>query len=81
MFNGCTNLNSITCLATDISASSCTTNWLKNVAATGTFYKASSMTSWESGVSGIPTGWTVLPSGAMAPGLFEGEEWDRLLGE
>lgn len=21
------------------------------------------------------------PGGAMAPGLFEGEEWDRLLGE
>ena len=58
MFYGCTNLNSITCLATDISASSCTTNWLKNVAASGTFYKASSMESWTTGANGIPSGWT-----------------------
>ena len=66
MFRGCTNLNSVTCLATDISASNCTTNWLLNVAATGTFYKAPSMTAWtENSVSGIPTGWTVLPVGAL----------------
>lgn len=59
MFNGCTSLNSITCLATSISASNCTTSWLNKVAATGTFVKASSMTSWTTGVNGIPSGWTV----------------------
>ncbi len=59
MFLGCTNLNSVTCLATNISASSCTTDWLSGVAATGTFTKAASMTSWSSGASGIPSGWTV----------------------
>ena len=59
MFNGCTNLNSITCLTTDISANGCTTNWLSNVASTGTFVKAASMTGWPTGANGIPTGWTV----------------------
>ena len=60
MFYGCTNLNSITCLATNISAEGCTTNWVNGVAATGTFTKAASMTSWTTGVRGIPSGWTVV---------------------
>jgi hypothetical protein len=59
MFNGCSNLNSITCLATDISASNCTTNWVDGVAASGTFTKAASMSSWATGVSSIPRNWTV----------------------
>ncbi|MDY5646157.1 MAG: hypothetical protein SPF22_04020 [Candidatus Onthovivens sp.] len=59
MFSRCTNLNYIKCLATDISASNCTSNWVYGVASTGTFVKASSMTSWRTGNSGIPTGWTV----------------------
>lgn len=60
MFVGCTNLESITCLATNISASSCTYKWLDGVSATGTFTKASSMTGWPTGVDGIPSGWTVV---------------------
>lgn len=59
MFSGCTNLNTITCLATDISATNCTTNWVNGVAATGIFYKKTSMSSWTTGNSGIPSGWTV----------------------
>lgn len=59
MFNGCTSLNYIKCLATDISASNCTADWVYNVASSGTFVKASSMSSWSSGVSGIPSGWSV----------------------
>ncbi|MEE3443227.1 MAG: hypothetical protein VZQ49_00070 [Methanobrevibacter sp.] len=59
MFRGCTSLNSVTCLATDISASNCTNIWLNGVAASGTFVKAASMSSWTTGDSGIPTGWTV----------------------
>ena len=58
MFSGCTNLNEITCLATNISASNCTSSWLADVSATGDFYKASGA-SWTTGSdSGIPTGWT-----------------------
>ncbi len=60
MFRGCINLNSITCLATDISANYCTTDWVKDVATTGTFTKAASMSSWTTGTSGIPSGWTVV---------------------
>lgn len=59
MFNGCSSLNTITCLATDISAYNCTNNWLNGVAASGTFTKASTMSDWETGASGIPDGWTV----------------------
>ncbi len=58
MFYGCTKLNYIKCLATDISAYG-TINWVEGVAETGTFVKASSMTSWSTGVDGIPTGWTI----------------------
>ncbi len=59
MFNGCTNLNYIKCLATDISASNCTTNWTNGVAATGTFVKDSNMSRWTTDSNGIPSGWTV----------------------
>ena len=59
MFSGCANLNKITCLATDISANSCTFYWVSGVAASGTFIKAGSMTDWTTGKSGIPSGWTV----------------------
>ena len=31
--------------------------------------------------SGVHTGDPQPPGGAMAPGLFEGEEWDAILGE
>ena len=59
MFYKCTKLNYIKCLATDISASNCTNNWVSGVASRGTFVKAPSMTSWTTGVRGIPKGWTV----------------------
>ena len=59
MFYGCTALNYIKCLATDISAYNCTLNWLNNVSSTGTFVKNASMSSWTTGVDGIPSGWTV----------------------
>lgn len=59
MFKGCSGLNYIKCLATNISASNCTNNWVDSVASSGTFVKNASMTSWTTGASGIPTGWTV----------------------
>ena len=63
MFWGCSNLSSIKCLATDISATDCTSYWLNGVAQSGTFTKAASMTAWTSGGSGIPSGWTIQNSG------------------
>jgi hypothetical protein len=59
MFYGCTSLYTVTCLATDISATNCTDNWLYNVEEEGTFTKATSMQSWPTGASGIPSGWDV----------------------
>lgn len=60
MFNGCTSLNYIKCLATSRNVSKDVTYlWVQDVASTGTFVKAQSMTSWPSGNSGIPSGWTV----------------------
>lgn len=59
MFGNCTSLNSITCLSTDISATDCTYGWVNGVSSTGTFTKASSMTGWSIGISGIPANWTV----------------------
>jgi hypothetical protein len=60
MFRYCTNLQKVTMLATDISASDCLSDWLNRVSSTGTFTKASTMTSLPSGMSGIPTGWTIV---------------------
>ena len=64
MFWGCSKLNYIKCLATNISATSCTENWVKGVASSGTFVSHKSMSSWTTGVNGKPSGWstsTVTP--------------------
>ena len=63
MFYGCTSLSTITCLAIDISASYCTENWVNGVADIGTFKKHSNMSSWTTGVNGIPSGWAVESEG------------------
>ena len=60
MFSHCTSLNYIKCLATDISASRCTTGWVDGVSNTGTFVKHPNVTHWTTGTSGIPSGWTVV---------------------
>lgn len=59
MFSGCTSLHYVKCLATNICSAYCTSYWLDGVSASGTFVKAKDMASWGSGVSGIPSGWTV----------------------
>ena len=56
IFKNCSKLNYIKMLATDISASSCLTNWVNGVASTGTFVKNPAMTSLPTGESGIPSG-------------------------
>lgn len=60
MFIGCTSLNYIKCLATNISAESCTDGWVDGVSSTGTFIKNPNMSSWTTGENGIPSGWTVI---------------------
>ncbi len=67
MFEGCARLNRITCLATsNLSASNCRTDWVKNVAAVGAFLKAANV-SWSSGNSGIPTGWIASDDVLLLP--------------
>ncbi len=59
LFNACTSLNSVKCTATSgVGLNNSTAEWLWNVSPTGTFTKKSGVT-WETGVSGIPSGWTV----------------------
>jgi len=60
MFNGCSNLNYIRCIALDIPANGhCTGNWVNGVASTGTFVKNIFMDDWTIGINGIPTNWDV----------------------
>lgn len=60
MFNGCTSLNYVKIHATDISASYCLYQWLKDVAPTGDFYckVGVSYPTGAHGMEGIPNGWT-----------------------
>lgn len=56
MFKNCSNLNYVKCLAQN--TTNCTDRWLENVSPTGTFVKYY-VSSWTTGTSGIPSGWTV----------------------
>lgn len=58
MFRDCWSVSYIRCMATDISADQCTTDWLAEVSTDGTFCKSASFGGWPTGVSGIPAGWT-----------------------
>lgn len=61
MFANCTSLGEVTCLATNILAADCTTNWLYGVPSGGTFYKNAAMNDWPlNSDSGIPNGWNVV---------------------
>lgn len=59
MFSGCSKLTSIRCLATTFSTYSLN-YWVENISGTGTFTKKSGVTWPATGVSGIPSGWTVV---------------------
>ena len=59
MFKGCTSLNYIKAMFTTRPGTSYTLNWVSGVASTGTFVKNKDATWDVTGVSGIPTGWTV----------------------
>jgi hypothetical protein len=59
MFLGCTNLKHITMLATKI-AYMWSSYWVQGVSSTGIFVKHPDMDSLETGIHGIPEGWTVV---------------------
>ena len=58
MFGSCTNLNYIKCLSKHVLANA-TRSWVDGVSSTGVFVKHPDMTSWATGVNGIPSGWTI----------------------
>ena len=63
MFENCSNLNHIKCLATSgFNKTNVLANWVVGVSATGTFVKKENVT-WDTGTSGIPTGWTAVDDG------------------
>ena len=81
MFYGCSTLNKVTCLATDISATDCTKNWLSGVASNGTFTKAATMADWApDDPSGIPVGWMVKSAGSAVPAGFVVVEGSTIVG-
>lgn len=60
MFEGCTNLQYVRCLATSRSATTSTFDWLAGVASDGTFVKNSKASFWTRTNSGIPISWTIV---------------------
>ena len=80
MFTGCTSLNYIKCLATNISASNCIQDWVINVSPSGTFVKNPNMNGWSRGNSGIPTNWILIDDGTPDTPLinFNGLEIELL---
>ena len=59
MFDGCSSLNYIKALFTTEPGTTYTSNWVRNVAASGTFVKNRSAGWTTTGNNGIPNGWTV----------------------
>lgn len=78
MFYGCSKLNYIKMLATDISAQNCLSWWVYKVASTGTFVKNPAMTSLPTGISGIPSGWTVVNDGEESGEVSVTVEFENL---
>ena len=75
MFHGCSNLSSVTCLATSgINQNFSTDYWLYGVATTGTFTKDANA-NWEAGYSGIPSGWTQTSTPINLSSNADGTVW------
>lgn len=59
MFSGCTNLNYIKMMSLTSLSPNVSGDWVRGVAATGTFVKNAEATWTTTGNNGIPAGWTV----------------------
>ena len=68
MFFDCSKLNSVKCLATDISAENCTKDWLANAGteATGEKVLETAVPMTPNSDDGVPVGWTAQTDGATA---------------
>lgn len=61
MFRNCSSLMYIKCLAKDVSASRCTTEWVYGVNTTGGTFVQVEGVNWSVNYNGIPSGWVVIP--------------------
>lgn len=59
MFNSCSKLSYIKMLARNVNISTSLTQWVYNVASSGTFVKNANATWDVTGINGVPSGWTV----------------------
>ena len=59
MFYNCSNLNYIKAMFTTTPSNTYTSNWVRGIAATGTFVKNSAAQWNVTGIHGVPSGWTV----------------------
>ena len=80
MFYNCSKLNYVKCNSTDITATNAIYQWLSGVAATGTFVKPAGVT-YPSGISGIPSGWTVVEEKPKPEGKYMTITGDDSAGE
>lgn len=64
MFNGCTNLNYIKAMFTTTPSIDYTRYWVNGVASSGTFVKNSAATWTTTGISAVPSGWTIQTASA-----------------
>ena len=81
MFTGCTSLNYIKCMAkSGFNTTNCKQNWVKNVASQGTFVKDSdvSVSTWKTGINGIPTNWLVYDDVAISTPVIEYNGFDTI---
>lgn len=61
MFENCSNLNKITCLAKEININESTSQWVSGISSTGTFIKPRGVDwGYKTFSDGIPDGWTVI---------------------
>ena len=75
MFTSCKKLSEIRMLATSVTASNCMLGWVSSVKRSGTFYKNKNATWTTTGVSGVPSGWTVIKVDPNLPiTLYEGAQ-------
>ena len=78
MFSGCTSLNYVKCLATEIAGYNALTDMLKDVAPTGTLEKPAGVV-YQTGV--IPEGWTVKEIYEYVEAPMDGNQYARQNGE
>ena len=81
MFTACTSLNYIKCLAVSgFTTTNCKTNWVNNVATSGTFVKSSSVntSTWSRGANGIPTNWLVYDDVAVVAPTVSYDGFDTI---